>query len=87
MRDPVSKQGNVVQYSFSSFFVTVEENLFILKIGIRSGKFPLFVTIFWVFQTKYFQRSVNFEMSFWCHRSDQNANGRISALASKKRLN
>ena len=36
MRDPVSKQGNVVQYTFSSFFVTVEENLFILKIGIRS---------------------------------------------------
>ena len=30
MRDPVSKQ-----YSFSSFLVTVEENLFILKIGIR----------------------------------------------------
>ena len=30
MRDPVSKQ-----YTFSFFLVTVEENLFILKIGIR----------------------------------------------------
>ena len=36
------------------------------------------------------KRSVDFKMSFGCHRFDQKANEfflRISALASKKRLN
>jgi hypothetical protein len=36
------------------------------------------------------KRSVDFKMSFWCHRLDQNTNlifSRISALASKKRSN
>jgi hypothetical protein len=36
------------------------------------------------------KRSVNFEMSFWCHRFDQNTSKiilRISALASKNRSN
>ena len=44
------------------------------------------------FQVGYsnYKRSVNFKMSFWCHRFDQKTNNfflRISALASKKRSN
>jgi hypothetical protein len=39
---------------------------------------------------QHFKRSVNFEMSFWCHQIDQKTNGifvRISALVSKKKSN
>ena len=43
-----------------------------------------------VLEIVFWWRSVNFKTSFWCHRLDQNTNAiflRISALATKKRLN